>query len=93
VGEIAWFSPTIERPADGIWTLGGYGLAPISVIDTDDGLIVFDTGDSDHDGEILLEGIRSFSDKPVKAIIYGHSHTVLGESMHSKRKGTKKCQK
>ena len=76
--DIAWFSPTIEEPADRIWTLGGYGLAPISVIETDQGLILFDTGDTKHDGEILLEGIRTFSDKPVKAIIYGHSHTVMG---------------
>jgi len=76
--DIAWLSPTIEQPAEGIWTLGGYGLAPISVIDTDEGLIVFDTGDTKHDGEILLEAIRSFSDKPIKAIIYGHSHTAIG---------------
>ena len=78
MNDIMWFSPTLEQPAEGIWILGGYGLAPISVIDTEDGLIVFDTGDSKHDGEILLEGIRSFSDKPVKAIIYGHSHTAIG---------------
>jgi alkyl sulfatase BDS1-like metallo-beta-lactamase superfamily hydrolase len=76
--DIAWLSPTIEQPAERIWTLGGYGLAPISVIDTDEGLIVFDTGDTKHDGEILLEGLRTVSDKPVKAIIYGHSHTALG---------------
>jgi alkyl sulfatase BDS1-like metallo-beta-lactamase superfamily hydrolase len=48
------------------------------VIDTDEGLIAFDTGDSKHDGELLLAAIRTVSDKPVKAIIYGHSHTVLG---------------
>jgi alkyl sulfatase BDS1-like metallo-beta-lactamase superfamily hydrolase len=57
---------------------GGYGLAPIAVIDTDEGLIAFDTGDTKHDGEILLAAIRTVSDKPVKAIIYGHSHTVHG---------------
>ncbi len=76
--DIAWFSPTVEQPAEGIWTLGGYGLAPISVIDTDEGLIAFDTGDTKHDGELLLEAIRTFSDKPVKVMIYGHSHTALG---------------
>ncbi len=59
-------------------TMGNYGLAPITVIDTDEGLIAFDTGDSKHDGEVLLKAIRTVSDKPVKAIIYGHSHTVLG---------------
>jgi len=78
IEKVAWLKPTIEQPAEGIWVFGGYGLAPIAIIDTDEGLIAFDTGDSKHDGEILLEAIRTVSDKPVKAIIYGHSHTVLG---------------
>lgn len=76
--DIVWSKPTIEQPAQGIWTLGGYGLAPISIIDTDEGLIAFDTGDTKHDGELLLAAIRTFSDKPIKAIIYGHSHTAFG---------------
>ena len=80
VDEVTWTEPTIEQPTEGIWTLGGYGLAPISIIDTDDGLIAFDTGDTKHDGEILLEAVRTFSDKPIRAIIYGHSHTALGAS-------------
>ncbi len=76
--KVAWLKPTIEQPAEGVWVLGGYGLAPMSIIDTDEGLIVFDTGDTKHDGEIFLEAIRTFTDKPVKAIIYGHSHTAFG---------------
>lgn len=55
--------PEILQPAEGIWTFCGFGLVPISVIDTDEGLIAFDTGDSKHDGEILLKAIRSVSDK------------------------------
>ncbi len=78
IGKVAWTEPTIAQPADGIWVFGGYGLAPIAVIDTDQGLIAFDTGDTEHDGELLLAAIRTVSDKPVKAIIYGHSHTVHG---------------
>ena len=78
IDDVAWTKPTIEQPAEGIWTLGGYGLAPISIIDTDEGLIAFDTGDTKHDGELLLEAIRTVSDKPIKVIIYGHSHTTLG---------------
>jgi len=78
VEKVAWLKPTIEQPAEGVWVLGGYGLAPMSIIDTDDGLIVFDTGDTKHDGELFLAAIRTFSDKPVKAIIYGHSHTAFG---------------
>jgi glyoxylase-like metal-dependent hydrolase (beta-lactamase superfamily II) len=75
---VAWLEPTIEQPADGTWVFGGYGLAPISIIDTDESLIAFDTGDTKHDGELLLEAVRTVSDKPIKAIIFGHSHTVFG---------------
>lgn len=78
ISEVAWTEPTIEQPAEGIWVFGGYGLAPISIIDTDEGLIAFDTGDTKHDGELLLEAIRTVTDKPVRAIIYGHSHTAFG---------------
>ncbi|MCC2111050.1 MAG: hypothetical protein KDJ16_03340 [Hyphomicrobiales bacterium] len=68
----------IERPTDGVWIFGGYGLAPVIIIDTDEGLIAFDTGDTKHDGDLILEALRTVSDKPVKAIIYGHSHTCFG---------------
>lgn len=75
---VAWPEPTIETPAEGVWVFGGYGLAPMAVIDTPDGLICFDTGDTKHDGGLMFEALRTVSDKPVKAIIYGHSHTCLG---------------
>lgn len=78
IGKVAWVEPTIEQPAEGIWVFGGYGLAPMAVIDTDEGLIAFDTGDTKHDGELMFEALRTVSDKPVKAIIYGHSHTCFG---------------
>ena len=81
IDEVSWSKPTIEKPVDGIWVFGGYGLAPMSVIDTDEGLILFDTGDTQHDGELLLEALRTVSEKPVKAIIYGHSHTCMGAGL------------
>lgn len=78
IGDVGWTEPTIEQPAEGVWVFGGYGLAPMSVIDTPDGLITFDTGDTKHDGELMFDGLRTVSDKPVRAIIYGHSHTCFG---------------
>jgi alkyl sulfatase BDS1-like metallo-beta-lactamase superfamily hydrolase len=78
VDDIAYLTPTIENPVPGIYVFGGFGLAPTAIIETDEGLIAFDTGDVKHDGELILEAIRTFTDKPVKAIIYGHSHTVAG---------------
>jgi len=78
INDVTWTEPTIEQPTPGVWVIGGFGLAPMAVIDTDEGLIIYDTGDTEHDGELMFEAMRSFSDKPVRAIIYGHSHTVLG---------------
>lgn len=78
IGKVAAIEPTIDEPAEGIWFLSGFGLAPMAVIDTPEGLIAIDTGDTKHDGELMLEGLRTVTDKPVKAIIYGHSHTCYG---------------
>jgi alkyl sulfatase BDS1-like metallo-beta-lactamase superfamily hydrolase len=78
IEKVGWLKPTIEKPAKGVWVFGGYGFAPIAVIDGQRGLIVVDTGDSKHDGENLLKAVRTVSKKPVSAIIYGHSHTAFG---------------
>jgi alkyl sulfatase BDS1-like metallo-beta-lactamase superfamily hydrolase len=78
IDDFAWLKPTIEKPAEGIYVFGGYAVAPIAIIETKEGLIAFDTGDAKHDGELLFEAIRTVSDKPIKVIIYGHSHTVHG---------------
>jgi len=78
VGDFNFIEPTIDKLAEGVWQFGGYGLAPMSIIETDEGLIAFDTGDTVHDGELMLEAIRTVTQKPVKVIIYGHSHTVMG---------------
>ena len=76
--KIAYLEPTVENPVPGVYVFGGFGLVPTAIIEAEDGLIAFDTGDVKHDGELILEAIREFTDKPVKAIIYGHSHTVAG---------------
>ncbi|PLX37330.1 MAG: hypothetical protein C0606_11650 [Hyphomicrobiales bacterium] len=70
--------PEIENPAKGVYVLGGYLISACIVVEAEDGLIVFDTGDTKKDGENLLKAIRTFTDKPVKAIVYGHSHYPFG---------------
>jgi alkyl sulfatase BDS1-like metallo-beta-lactamase superfamily hydrolase len=76
--KVAYLESTVESPVPGVFVFGGFGLAPTAVIEAEDGLIAFDTGDVKHDGELILEALREFTDKPIKAIIYGHSHTVAG---------------
>lgn len=77
--KTAWVNgPEIENPVEGVYVLGGYLISACIVLETDDGLIVFDTGDTKHDGEKLLKAIRTFSKKPIKAFVYLHSHYVFG---------------
>jgi alkyl sulfatase BDS1-like metallo-beta-lactamase superfamily hydrolase len=77
--ETVWTSgPEIEKPIEGVYVLGGYLISACIVVEADDGLIVFDTGDTKKDGEALLKAIRTFSKKPIKVIVYGHSHYCFG---------------
>lgn len=77
--KTAWTEgPEIENPTEGVYVLGGYLISASIVVEAEDGLIVFDTGDTKKDGEKLLKAIRTFSDKPVKAIVYGHTHYAFG---------------
>jgi alkyl sulfatase BDS1-like metallo-beta-lactamase superfamily hydrolase len=77
--KTAWTSgPEIENPVEGVYVLGGYLISACIVVEAEDGLIVFDTGDTKKDGDKLLKAIRTFSDKPVKVIVYGHTHYCFG---------------
>jgi len=76
--KILYLEPTTQKVADGVWCIGGYSLANTTVIEGDNGLIVYDTGDNKEEGEHIREAIKKISDKPVKVIIYSHSHYTLG---------------
>ena len=76
--QITYLEPTTEKLADGVWVIGGYSLANTTVIEADDGLIVYDTGDTKEEAEHILEAIKKISDKPIKVIIYSHSHYAMG---------------
>jgi len=76
--KIVYTEPTTEKLADGVWCIGGYSLANTTVIEAEDGLIVYDTGDTKEEAEHIRAAIKKISDKPVKAIIYSHSHYALG---------------
>jgi alkyl sulfatase BDS1-like metallo-beta-lactamase superfamily hydrolase len=68
---------TVEL-APGVYSIVGLAAFNIAVIEGDTGLIVYDTGDGIEDGEMVLEHIRTFSDKPIVGLIYSHSHYTFG---------------
>ena len=76
--KIMYLEPTIDKVAEGVWSIGGYSAANTTVIEAEDGLIVYDTGDNNEEAEHIREAIEKISDKPIKVIIYSHSHYALG---------------
>jgi len=85
--KTAWTEgPEIENPVEGVYVLGGYLISACIVVEAEDGLIVFDTGDTKKDGENLLKAIRTFSQKPIEAIVYGHSHYCFGAGVMAEGK-------
>jgi len=76
--QIVYNEPTIDKVAEGVWCIGGYSLANCTVIETEEGLIIYDTGDTKEEAEHIREAIKTISDKPIKAIIYSHSHYAMG---------------
>jgi len=78
LSQIIYTEPTTEKLAEGVWCLGGYSLGNIIVIEAEDGLIVYDTGDTKEEAEHIRKAIEKISEKPIKVIIYSHSHYALG---------------
>ena len=76
--RILYLEPTIEKLTEGVWVIGGYSLANTTVIEGEDGLIVYDAGDTKEEALHIREAIEKISDKPVKVIIYSHSHYAMG---------------
>ena len=76
--KITYTEPTTQKLAEGVWCIGGYSLANTTVIEGDDGLIVYDTGDTKEEAEHIKEAIKKISNKPIKVVIYSHSHYSLG---------------
>jgi len=59
-----------------VWTVHcplGY-LGNSTIIEGDDGLIVYDTGVNAEAGAHIAAEIRNISDKPVRAVFYSHHH-------------------
>lgn len=75
-----WYDEkTVVEVTDGVWVVGGYSIANTIVIEGDDGLILYDVGDTKEEAEHIRDAIREqISEKPVKVIMYSHSHYALG---------------
>ena len=68
------FNEQIVHIADNVYTAVGFSPANVSMIVGDDGVIIVDTGMSIDDAERIAKEFRKITDKPIRAIIFTHSH-------------------
>lgn len=68
------FKPGVIKVTDGVYVAVGYGIANSILLEGTDGDIVVDTMESVESAQKVLAEFRKLSDKPVKAIVYTHSH-------------------
>ncbi len=70
----AEFERQVVEVADGVHVAIGYGIANSILLEGDDGLIVVDTMETAESAREVYAAFRRISDKPVRAIVYTHSH-------------------
>lgn len=70
----AEFERAIIEVADGVYTAIGYGVATITMIVGDDGVIFVDAGSDAADTAAALVELRKISAAPIAALIYTHGH-------------------
>lgn len=68
------FQEQVIKVADNVYTAVGYSVSNVSMIVGDDGVVLVDTGMMSEAAERIAKEFRKITDKPVKAIIYTHSH-------------------
>lgn len=68
------FKEQIIEVADNVHVAVGYSVSNVSMIVGDDGVVIIDTGMMGEAAEKIAKEFREITDKPVKAIIYTHSH-------------------
>jgi alkyl sulfatase BDS1-like metallo-beta-lactamase superfamily hydrolase len=64
----------IYQVAEQFYVAVGYGNANMSMVVGDDGVILIDTMENAEAAREALADLRRFSDKPIKGLIYTHSH-------------------
>ncbi|HEY0975336.1 MAG TPA: alkyl sulfatase dimerization domain-containing protein [Solimonas sp.] len=70
----AEFKREVVKVADGVYVAIGYGIANSILLEGTDGVIVVDTMETAESAREVLADFRKITDKPVKALIYTHSH-------------------
>ncbi|WP_417382889.1 alkyl sulfatase dimerization domain-containing protein [Gimesia sp.] len=68
------FDEQVIKVAENVYTAVGFSVSNVSMIVGDDGVVIIDTGMMVGDANRIMAEFRKLTDKPVKAIIFTHSH-------------------
>jgi len=66
--------PKIQKVCDGVYVAMNYGMGSVIFFDTEEGLVLVDASDSRKVARKIKTDIGELLNKPVKKIIYTHSH-------------------
>jgi len=66
--------PKVEKITDDIYVAMGYALGNVTMVITDEGLVLIDTTESEEAARKVLNDFRKITDKPIRYIIYTHFH-------------------
>lgn len=64
----------IYQVAEDFYVAVGYGNANMTMVVGTDGVLLIDSMESEEAARQVLGDLRKFSDKPIRALIYTHSH-------------------
>ena len=68
------FRREIVKVTTGVYVAVGYAISNAIFIEGNDGVIVVDATSSEESAKEVLSAFRTISSKPIKALIYTHSH-------------------
>jgi alkyl sulfatase BDS1-like metallo-beta-lactamase superfamily hydrolase len=66
--------PQVDRVTEGVFLARGFGQGNAIMVESDEGVVIFDVGDSYEHGKAMLAAFREHTKKPIKAIVYSHFH-------------------
>ena len=65
-----FLSPRLVKVTDGVYSAVGFGPANIMLVETNNGLVIIDSGSSIEQAKNVLSEFRKISDKKIVALIY-----------------------
>ncbi len=77
-GSYAFDKVTHDPVAPGVHSFNLGTIVNSHIIETKNGIVVYDTGDNLEEGLHFYSEIRKVTDKPIKAIMYSHEHYTGG---------------